>query len=210
MIQLQVFSSQVNELKEEKKKLQVELETRNKEMETRNKEMEEIKYELEKNKAAASKPIRSFWLTEPYNYQKKVESLKEELMKQINQEEEQQQDTCQNVKEQLETNNTENSSSSDSQETSGDIDVVVNDDYKFICLRNMSDQDKPLGGRQLKVQINNSEPITYTFHPSMKLKAGDKVTFCHPDSEYYAVLGDLMWEDLKSWKSGDRVQVSLQ
>ncbi|XP_047454990.1 lamin-A-like [Mugil cephalus] len=133
-------------------------------------------------------------------------------MKQINQEEEQQ-EKCQNVKEQLETNNTENSSSSDSLETSGDIDVLVNDDYKFICLRNTSDQDKPLGGRQLKVQINNSEPITYTFDPSVELKAGDKVTLCHPDcGKGIIVLGPgyLVWEDLKPWKTGDRVQVSLQ
>ncbi|XP_047437422.1 lamin-A-like [Mugil cephalus] len=105
----------------------------------------------------------------------------------------------------------ENSSSSVSLETSGDVTVVVNDDYKFICLRNKSDQDKPLGGRQLKVQINNSEPITYTFDPSMKLKTGKSVTICHPDCEpLYVLSGYLVWKDLKSWKSGDRVQVSLQ
>ncbi|XP_047455004.1 lamin-A-like [Mugil cephalus] len=132
-------------------------------------------------------------------------------MKQINQEEQQQREKCQNVKEQLETNNTENSSSSDSQETSGDIEVVVVDTYKFICLRNESDQDKPLGGRQLKVQINDSEPITYTFDPSMELKTGKSVTLYGPDyDESFAGPADLVWEDLKSWKSGDRVQVSLQ
>ncbi|XP_047454921.1 lamin-A-like [Mugil cephalus] len=143
MIQLQVFSSsQVNELKEEKKKLQEE-------METRNKELKETK--------------------------------------------------------------DENSSSSDRQETSGDIDVVVNAKDCYIRLRNMSDQDKPLGGRQLKVQINNSEPITYTFDPSMKLKTKEAFTICHPDCEpLYVLSGDLVWEDLKSWKSGDRVQASLQ
>ncbi|XP_047454726.1 lamin-A-like [Mugil cephalus] len=148
-------------------------------------------------------------LTEPSNNQKNVESLKEESMKQINQEEEQQQETCQNVKEQLETNNTENSSSSDSQETSGDVTVVVNDNYKFILLRNESDQDKPLGGRQLKVQINNSEPITYTFDPSVKLKTGKILTLYHPDGEQL-VSGNLVWEELKSWMPGDRVQASLQ
>ncbi|XP_047462819.1 lamin-A-like [Mugil cephalus] len=132
-------------------------------------------------------------------------------MKQINQEEEQQQEKSQNVKEQLETNNTENNSSSDSQETSGDIDVVVNDNYKFICLRNESDQDKPLGGRQLKVQINNSEPITYTFDLSVDVKAGESVTLYGPDyDESFAGPGDLVWEELKSWMPGDRVQASLQ
>ncbi|XP_047454932.1 lamin-A-like [Mugil cephalus] len=142
-------------------------------------------------------------------------------MKQINQEEEQQQEKTQNVKDQLETNNTEserikpeqtqNSSSSDSQETLKDIDVVVNDKDYYIFLRNISDQDKPLGGRQLKVQINNSEPITYTFDPSMKLKAGEEVYLYGPGyDESFAGPGDLVWKDLKSWKSGDRVQVSLQ
>ncbi|XP_047462134.1 lamin-A-like [Mugil cephalus] len=101
-----------------------------------------------------------------------------------------------------------NSSSSDSQETLRDINVFIDPYSRYICLTNMSDQDKPLGGRQLKVQINNSEPITYTFKPSMKLKAGDNVTFCHPD--YLVLPGDLVWEDLKSWKSGDRVKASLQ
>ncbi|XP_047454682.1 prelamin-A/C-like isoform X2 [Mugil cephalus] len=166
MIQLQVFFSQVNELKEEKKKLQEE-------METRNKEMEEMKDELEKNKAAASKsiwPFRTLQLEE-----NTAATSTTTWYVEINQEEEQQQETCLDGKNKLETN-TENSSSSDSQETSGDIDVVVNDNYKFISLRNESDQDKPLGGRQLKVQINNSEPITYTFHPSMELKAGKSVT----------------------------------
>ncbi|XP_047454946.1 lamin-A-like [Mugil cephalus] len=142
MIQLQVFSSQVNELKEEKKKLQEE-------METRNKEMKEIK--------------------------------------------------------------DENSSSSVTLETLRDIDVVVNPKDCYIVLRNMSDQDKPLGGRQLKVQINNSEPITYTFDSSKELKAGKSVTIYRPG---FATLspdpGDLVWEELKSWMFGDRVQVSLQ
>ncbi|XP_047455173.1 lamin-A-like isoform X2 [Mugil cephalus] len=72
-------------------------------------------------------------------------------------------------------------------------------------------KEKPLGGRQLKVQINNSEPITYTFHPSMKLKAGEEVTICHPDyKQFSAAKGDLVWKDLESWMPEDRVQVSLQ
>ncbi|XP_047455086.1 lamin-A-like [Mugil cephalus] len=105
----------------------------------------------------------------------------------------------------------QNSSSSDSQETSGDINVFVNAEDYYICLINWSDQDKPLGGRQLKVQINNNEPITYTFKPSMELKAGNKVTLYHPDYKpRFTVPGNLVWMDLKSWKSGDRVQVSLQ
>ncbi|XP_047454694.1 lamin-L(II)-like [Mugil cephalus] len=105
----------------------------------------------------------------------------------------------------------DNSSSSVSQETSGDVTMVVNPKDFFICLRNWSDQDKPLGGRQLKVQINNSEPITYKFDPSMKLKAEKSVYFYHPDHKPLHLVSDqLVWEDLKSWKSGDRVQVSLQ
>ncbi|XP_047455196.1 lamin-A-like [Mugil cephalus] len=93
----------------------------------------------------------------------------------------------------------------------GDITVVFNGKTKYISLQNESDQHKPLGGRQLKVQINNNEPITYTVDPSMKLKAGKEITICHPDHKpLFTVTGDLVWMDLKSWKSGDRVQVSLQ
>ncbi|XP_047455140.1 lamin-A-like [Mugil cephalus] len=104
----------------------------------------------------------------------------------------------------------QNSSSSDSQETSGDINVFVNAEDYYICLRNWSDQDKPLGGRQLKVQINNSEPITYTFKPSVKVKAGKAVTIRPGSSLRLPVPGDLVWKDLKSLKFGARVQVSLQ
>ncbi|XP_047454959.1 lamin-A-like [Mugil cephalus] len=105
----------------------------------------------------------------------------------------------------------ENSSSSDSQETLRDVTVVVNDNYKFICLRNTSDQDKSLEGRQLKVQINDSEPITYTFDSSMELKAGKILTICPSDyDESFGVPCDLVWKFLEPWKSGDRVQVSLQ
>ncbi|XP_047455096.1 lamin-A-like [Mugil cephalus] len=106
---------------------------------------------------------------------------------------------------------TQNNSSSDSQETLRDITVFVHPNDYYICLRNKSDQDKPLGRRQLKVQINNSEPITYTFDPSMKLKAGNSVTLWRPGfARPSPDTGDLVWEDLKPWKSGDRVQVSLQ
>ncbi|XP_047454908.1 lamin-A-like [Mugil cephalus] len=115
--------------------------------------------------------------------------------------------------ERIKPEQTQNSSSSDSQETSGDVTVSVNPKDYYIRLKNWSDQDKPLGGRQLKVQINNSEPITYTFKPSKKLKTGKSVTLYRPGrDESFTVSGprDLVWEDLKSWKSGDRVQVSLQ
>ncbi|XP_047455027.1 lamin-A-like [Mugil cephalus] len=110
-----------------------------------------------------------------------------------------------------EKKNDENSSSSDSQETSGDIDVYFDPDCDFIRLKNETDQDKPLGGRQLKVQINNREPITYTFKPSVELKAGKSVTLYRPGyDEGFALRGDLVWKDLKSWRPGDRIQVSLQ
>ncbi|XP_047454877.1 prelamin-A/C-like [Mugil cephalus] len=153
-------------------------------METRNKEMEEIKDEFEKIKAAASRTITSHWLVQPCSHEQKVELLEE---------------------------GRKMSSSSDSQEIPGDIDVVVNDNYKFIILRNWSDQDKPLGGRQLKVQINNSEPITYTFDPSLEVKAGDIAILYGPGyNPVYVLSGYLVREDLESWWPGDRVQVSLQ
>ncbi|XP_047437530.1 lamin-A-like [Mugil cephalus] len=122
------------------------------------------------------------------------------------------------LQKELETRNKEmeetkdkNSSSSDSQETLRDVTAVVGSDCNFISVMNWSDQDKPLGGRQLKVQINNNEPITYTFDPSVELKAGKSVTLYRPGyDEGFALRGDLVWKDLKSWRPGDRVQVSLQ
>ncbi|XP_047453925.1 lamin-B2-like isoform X2 [Mugil cephalus] len=104
-----------------------------------------------------------------------------------------------------------NGDSSDSQETSGDITVEVDPNNNFICLRNESEQDKPLGGRQLKVQINNKKSITYKFDPSMELKAGKSVTlWCKGCGQHHPDTGELVWKDLKSWKPGDRVQATLQ
>ncbi|XP_047454576.1 lamin-L(I)-like [Mugil cephalus] len=164
-----------------------ELETRNKEMETRNKQIEEMKQKWEKKlKEEEKKRERA---------EKEVETLKRKLEPES---------------ERIKPEETQNSSSSDSQKTSGDITVVINDRYNYICLRNKSDQDKPLGGRQLKVQISK-QPITYTFDPSVELKAGDRVTFYRPDcDESFTLPHRLEWEDLKYWSPGDRVQVSLQ
>ncbi|XP_047434030.1 lamin-A-like [Mugil cephalus] len=173
-------------------------------METRNKEMEEIKQKLEKLTGDNNE------LQEEKKKLKKEMETRNKEMETRNKEMETRNKELETKNKEMEEIKDENSSSSDSQETSGDITVVVNDNYRYISLRNKSDQDKPLGGRQLKVQINNKKPITYTFDPSVKLKTGKSVTIWPSDHEYYKVPGDLVWEDLKSWWPGDRVQVSLQ
>ncbi|XP_047454554.1 lamin-A-like isoform X2 [Mugil cephalus] len=168
--------TQVNELKEEKKRLEKELKKTKDEKE----KAKRLKEEEKKRERAG----------------KEVETLKRKL---------------EIESERIKREQTQNSSSSDSQETSGDITEFIDPNCDYIGLINWSDQDKPLGGRQLKVQINNRKPITYTFDPSMKLKAEKEVTLYRPGcGQHHPDTGDLVWEELKSWMPGNRVQASLQ
>ncbi|XP_039465687.1 butyrophilin-like protein 2 isoform X2 [Oreochromis aureus] len=80
----------------------------------------------------------------------------------------------------------------------------------YICLRNTSSEDKLMSGWELKLQIHNREPITYTFKENFTLKAGEGLTLHrkggqnpNPDNV------DVMWLDMIEWASGDRVKISL-
>ncbi|XP_047454602.1 lamin-A-like [Mugil cephalus] len=154
-------------------------------------------------------------------HQRETKELETEWEKKLKEEEkkrERAEKEVETLKRKLETESerikpeqTQNGSSSDSQETLRDITVDINLYCRHICLRNKFDQDKPLGGRQLKVQIKNSEPITYTFDPSVEVKPGKSLFIYHPDcDESFTLPGQLFWKDLKSWGRGDIVQVSLQ
>ncbi|XP_035850254.1 butyrophilin subfamily 3 member A2-like isoform X2 [Sander lucioperca] len=75
---------------------------------------------------------------------------------------------------------------------------------KLIRLRNTLSEDQNLGEWNLEMQINDTQPITYTFPKSYKLKAERIITIVGPTSGT-----DLVWRDLKSWNPGDKLKFTL-
>ncbi|KAI4800457.1 hypothetical protein KUCAC02_009685 [Chaenocephalus aceratus] len=80
---------------------------------------------------------------------------------------------------------------------------------KCIRLMNTSTEDKQLGTWKLDLKVNNNESITYTFPLSFKLKAGKDVTMWVKGHGRNHAPTELKWKDLKSWSSGDKLQVVL-
>ncbi|KAK5893122.1 hypothetical protein CgunFtcFv8_006022 [Champsocephalus gunnari] len=80
---------------------------------------------------------------------------------------------------------------------------------KCIRLMNTSTEDKQLGIWKLDLKVNNNESITYTFTRPFKLKAGRDVTMWVEGHGRNHAPTELKWKDLKSWSSGDKLQVVL-
>ncbi|KAK5893119.1 hypothetical protein CgunFtcFv8_006019 [Champsocephalus gunnari] len=80
---------------------------------------------------------------------------------------------------------------------------------KCIRLMNTSTEDKQLGIWKLDLKVNNNESITYTFTRPFKLKAGRDVTMWVKGHGRNHTPTELKWKDLKSWSSGDKLQVVL-
>ncbi|KAF1380942.1 hypothetical protein PFLUV_G00169300 [Perca fluviatilis] len=80
---------------------------------------------------------------------------------------------------------------------------------KFIHLRNTSREDQELGEWNLEMQINDTQPITYTFPKKFKLKSEQIVNIVVPGygKDHHPI--DLMWRDLKSWTPGDKLTFTL-
>ncbi|KAI3376001.1 hypothetical protein L3Q82_016530 [Scortum barcoo] len=70
-------------------------------------------------------------------------------------------------------------------------------------------QDQRLGGWKLKSQINNKEPVSFTFDPSFILEAGQTVTMWVPGYGTHNPPTDLEWRGLKSWSIKDHLQIDL-
>ncbi|XP_045919975.1 lamin-A-like [Micropterus dolomieu] len=89
------------------------------------------------------------------------------------------------------------------------IEVEVDKSRTFIRLRNTSSEDQELGGWTLKVQVNDKEPISYTFEKSFKLSPGKPLTMWVQSFGSHFSPTDLKWKDLKSWSPGDKLQFFL-
>ncbi|XP_044197919.1 lamin-A-like [Thunnus albacares] len=81
-------------------------------------------------------------------------------------------------------------------------------DGKNVLLNNMSHEDQPLGCWELQIQVDNKQPIIYTFLPSFTLKAGKTVTIWPSSSGVaHSPPTDLvLW---KSWGPANELLVTL-
>ncbi|KAM4690856.1 lamin [Rhinophrynus dorsalis] len=95
--------------------------------------------------------------------------------------------------------------------TSGKVSVEeVDQDGKYVRLKNKSNEDQSLGNWQIKRQIGEEAPVVYRFPPRLTLKAGQTVTI------WAAGAGatnnpptDLVWKAQSSWGTGDSIRTAL-
>ncbi|KAF1380949.1 hypothetical protein PFLUV_G00169370 [Perca fluviatilis] len=79
----------------------------------------------------------------------------------------------------------------------------------YIRLRNTLSEDQQMGEWNLEMQINDTQPITYTFPKTFKLKADKIITIAVPGYGSLQYPTDLIWRELKSWTPGDKLKFTL-
>ncbi|XP_039677314.1 butyrophilin subfamily 3 member A2-like isoform X2 [Perca fluviatilis] len=79
----------------------------------------------------------------------------------------------------------------------------------YIRLRNTLSEDQQMGEWNLEMQINDTQPITYTFPKTFKLKADRIITIAVPGYGSLQCPTDLIWRELKSWTPGDKLKFTL-
>ncbi|KAM9776926.1 lamin-A-like isoform 1-T1 [Syngnathus typhle] len=94
---------------------------------------------------------------------------------------------------------------------SGQVTVdEVDEDGKYVRLRNDGDEDQNLGNWQVKRQVGSSAPIAFKFPAEFILKAGQRVTIWAADAGgNHNPPSDLVWETQANWGTGDQFQTTL-
>ncbi|XP_036598003.1 lamin-B1 [Trichosurus vulpecula] len=83
-------------------------------------------------------------------------------------------------------------------------------DGKFICLKNTSEQDQPMGGWEMIRKIGDTS-VSYKYTPRYVLKAGQTVTIWAANAGVTASPPtDLIWKNQNSWGTGEDVKVILK
>ncbi|XP_045898138.1 lamin-B1-like [Micropterus dolomieu] len=198
------LTAEVQNLKQEKQRSEDDKKKLLHQLESRTNEVERLTADVQKlqqEKQRSENELKNKLETE----KKEVESLTAEVQK-LQQEK---QRSEKELKNQLDTRTNEGGTSSASQSSKGHVIKVEVVQWKnCICLKNTSRKDQELGGWTLKVQITDKEPISYTFEKSFKLSPGKTLTVGGPNYSSYNKT-DLVWEDLKPWSNGDKLQVFL-
>ncbi|XP_009955783.1 PREDICTED: lamin-B1, partial [Leptosomus discolor] len=87
-----------------------------------------------------------------------------------------------------------------------EIDV----DGRFICLKNTSEQDQPMGGWEM-IRKTGDSSASYRYTSRYTLKAGQTVTIWAANAGVTASPPtDLIWKNQNSWNTGEDVEVILK
>uniref|UniRef100_UPI00398EC6F0 lamin-B3-like isoform X2 n=1 Tax=Pristiophorus japonicus TaxID=55135 RepID=UPI00398EC6F0 len=84
----------------------------------------------------------------------------------------------------------------------------IDNEGRFIKLKNISNKDQPLNGWIIKREFDDLPTITYKFPASFTLKAGQVVTIW-ADNDDSKLSRELVWKYQKSWGIADDVRVAL-
>ncbi|XP_028911651.1 lamin [Ornithorhynchus anatinus] len=95
--------------------------------------------------------------------------------------------------------------------TSGRVAVEeVDEDGKFVRLRNKSNEDQALGNWQIKRQNGDDPLLTYRFPPKFTLKAGQVVTiWASGAGATHSPPTDMVWKAQNSWGCGNSLRTAL-
>ncbi|XP_018427062.1 PREDICTED: lamin [Nanorana parkeri] len=95
--------------------------------------------------------------------------------------------------------------------TSGKVGVEeVDQEGKFVRLKNKSNEDQSLGNWQIKRQIGEDKPIIYRFPPRVVLKAGQTLTvWAAGAGASHNPPTDFVMKSPSSWGTGDSIRTAL-
>ncbi|XP_059495218.1 lamin-L(III)-like [Stegostoma tigrinum] len=86
----------------------------------------------------------------------------------------------------------------------------IDNEGKFVKLKNISDEDQPLSGWAIRRQFQDMTQLTYRFPAHFTLKPKQAVTIWTASSDVAQCPSvDLVWRDQKSWGTGDDIRVVL-
>nr|XP_023423206.1 lamin [Cavia porcellus] len=95
--------------------------------------------------------------------------------------------------------------------TSGRVAVEeVDEEGKFVRLRNKSNEDQSMGNWQIKRQNGDDPLLTYRFPPKFTLKAGQVVTiWASGAGATHSPPTDLVWKAQNTWGCGNSLRTAL-
>ncbi|XP_069336532.1 lamin isoform X9 [Eulemur rufifrons] len=114
-------------------------------------------------------------------------------------------------KRKLESAESSRSSFSQHARTSGRVAVEeVDEEGKFVRLRNKSNEDQSMGNWQIKRQNGDDPLLTYRFPPKFTLKAGQVVTIWAAGAgATHSPPTDLVWKAQNTWGCGNSLRTAL-
>ncbi|KAG8520013.1 Prelamin-A/C, partial [Galemys pyrenaicus] len=112
-------------------------------------------------------------------------------------------------KRKLEAAESSRSSFSQHARTSGRVAVEeVDEEGKFVRLRNKSNEDQSMGNWQIKRQNGDEPLLTYRFPPKFTLKAG-QVIWAAGAGATHSPPADLVWKAQNTWGCGNSLRTAL-